>query len=205
MLAALLLAAAVQCVWVLPLWMPGELYRVGPSDLSEVRAMKREIMSEWTHKKLVRRMALWLKNTKKMTVVISELTTRNSETPDVIGFVGNASSVLIECKLTRADFLADRKKWFRQHPEKGMGDRRYMAVLPDVVDDPEELPEGWGLLMPVPYSAMGTRGHCIRTILEPKQRMADKRAECAMLMSALRRLEIATAVYVVADEMEEKS
>lgn len=43
---------------------------------------------DWTHKKLVHRMANWLKYQKKMTVVCAELTTRNSETPDVIGWVG---------------------------------------------------------------------------------------------------------------------
>ena len=72
-------------------------------------------MTEITHKALVRRLAKWLKYTKRMTVVMSELSTRNSETPDVMGWIGNAHSILIECKASRQDFLADKNKWFRKY------------------------------------------------------------------------------------------
>jgi len=147
--------------------------------------------TEWTHKKLVRRMAQWLKYTKRMTVVISELATRNSETPDVIGWVGGAESILIECKVSRADFLADGKKWFRRYPNQGMGDFRYIAAPPGIIK-PDELPEKWGLFEP--------HSHSIRTVVEAEPQETNKRNECVMLMSALRRLEIATAVYVVKDE-----
>lgn len=147
-------------------------------------------MVEWTHKQLVRRMAQWLKGTKRMTVVMSELTTRNSETPDVIGWIGGASSILIECKVSRADFLADGKKFFRRWSERGMGDKRYVAA-PAGMLTADEMPDGWGLLEVDRFVRVNKEAACMT---------ADKRNECAMLMSALRRLEIATAVYVVADD-----
>ena len=50
--------------------------------------------TEWTHKKLVRCIANWAKYTKRMTVVLAELSTHNSETPDVIGWIGGAASVV---------------------------------------------------------------------------------------------------------------
>ena len=147
--------------------------------------------TEWTHKKLVRRMAQWLKYTKRMTVVISELATRNSETPDVIGWVGGAESILIECKVSRADFLADGKKRFRRYSNQGVGDFRYIAIPPGIIK-PDELPEKWGLLEVDSYH--------IKMLVKAECQETSKRNECVMLMSALRRLEIATAVYVVKDE-----
>lgn len=47
-----------------------------------------------------------------------------SEAPDAIGFRTDAS-VLVECKLTRSDYLADKKKPFRINPTLGMGDYRF--------------------------------------------------------------------------------
>jgi hypothetical protein len=154
-------------------------------------------VAEWTHKQLVRRMANWLKYQKKMTVVCAELSTRNSETPDVIGWIGGATSILIECKVSRADFLADAGKHFRRHAEMGMGDERYIAAPPGMIR-PEELPDKWGLLEPRPYTGM--KRDYIKTVVEAQPQGASKRNECVMLMSAIRRLEIATAVYVVADD-----
>ena len=160
-------------------------------------------MSEWTHKKLVRRMADWLKGTKRMTVVCAELVayTRNNETPDVIAWKNGAASILVEVKVTRADFSADRKKTFRRLPRKGMGDRRYMAAPPGMIK-PEELPDGWGLLEPHPYKCM--KRDYIKVIKEAEYIGGDKQCECCMLMSALRRLEISTAVYVVHDDSDNK-
>ena len=145
----------------------------------------------WTHKALVRRMASWLKFTKQNTVVISELSTRNSETPDVIGWIGGAASILIECKVSRADFLADGKKWFRRDQEEDMGDRRYVAA-PIGLLCADEMPDGWGLLE--------VTARQVRETKEALPMKAHKGRECVMLMSALRRLEISTAVYVVSDE-----
>ena len=153
-------------------------------------------MTQWTHKALVRRMAAWLKGTKRMTVVMAELATRNSETPDVIGWSNTpavALSTLIECKVSRADFLADGKKRFRRFEEHGMGDSRYVAV-PKGLLTAGDLPDGWGLLEVDERFVWERR--------QAQAKPANKRNECVMLMSALRRLELSTAVYVVQDDAE---
>ncbi len=67
------------------------------------------------------------------------------ECPDVIGW-RDGHSVLIECKCSRGDFLADAKKKFRKEPAVGMGDAR-LFLAPLGVIKPDELPEGWGLLV----------------------------------------------------------
>jgi len=82
------------------------------------------------------------------------------ELPDVFGF-SRYYSILIECKASRADFLRDRKKPFRQHPEQGIGARRYYLCNEGVATQ-DEMPEGWQLLtaldkdtitLPFPYRA----------------------------------------------------
>lgn len=150
------------------------------------------VVIDWTHKKLVSCMVRWLKGTKRMSVVMSERSTRVSETPDVIGWQSGettAQSILIECKVSRADFLVDRKKSFRLRPELGVGDLRYMAA-PAGLLTADEMPGGWGLLEVDRY---------VRVTKEAEKMPACKGRECVMLVSALRRLEIAAAVYVVAE------
>lgn len=68
----------------------------------------------------------------------------NSEAPDAIGFRPNNTSVLMEVKVTRGDFLSDRQKPHRINPGKGMGDYRFYAC-PEGLIKPDELPDNWGL------------------------------------------------------------
>lgn len=143
-----------------------------------------------THKQAVRRIGNWLKNTKACPVVISELATANHETPDVIAFHGAGGSILVECKVSRSDFLADRNKSFRRDPESGMGDVRYFATPPGVIRTEDDL-EDWGLLE--------IHERCVKVAREPQHQAANKRAEVKLLMSSIRRLQIATAVYVVSE------
>lgn len=100
-----------------------------------------------THDALVEQAKKWLKEAHGTKfacgVVLAEFSCRASEIPDVIGF--NAErSILIECKVSRADFLADRKKFCRQH-NKQLGNYRYYLVLPHVACA-EDVDNGWGLL-----------------------------------------------------------
>lgn len=140
-----------------------------------------------SHRELVKRAGAWLRNRKNCGVVMEELATQNNETPDALGFYGAGGSILVECKCSRADYLADKAKIFRRCEEMGMGDARYFATPKGLVK-PDELPEGWGLL------EVGE--HKIREIKEATNKPANKRAEVKMLMSAIRRLEISTAVFV---------
>jgi hypothetical protein len=77
------------------------------------------------------------------------LTERNSgqggEEPDAIGWTPCGYSYLVEVKVSRSDFLADKKKPHRKNPETGMGKRRYVLCPKDMIQ-PNEVPEGWGLL-----------------------------------------------------------
>lgn len=148
-----------------------------------------------THNQLVRRIAAWFKARHKSSIVMAEFVTSAQEIPDVLAMQSGAHSVLVECKVGRSDFLSDKNKFFRRQEEYGMGDKRYYAAPAGMIK-PAELPEGWGLLEVDTYR--------VREIVEPKHKEANKRRECLMLMSALRRIEISTAVFVIQEEKTEE-
>lgn len=132
-----------------------------------------------THQDLVNRAARWLR--KDHSVVAKELRTFADEEADVIGWspARGARSTLIECKRTRRDFFKDKDKVFRiPSPEMGMGDRRFYATPPGLLKV-SELPEGWGLLE--------VHEKQIRVVQDSKGTPANKRAECIVLCSILRR------------------
>lgn len=105
-----------------------------------------------THASLCSLAVTWLKRANSAggpncTVAVSEVAGGwGGEIPDAIGFTlahdGTASTV-IEAKVSRSDFLADKKKPHRQ--AGGMGSWRYF-MAPAGLIKPEELPEGWGLI-----------------------------------------------------------
>jgi len=77
------------------------------------------------------------------------------EIPDAIGFShswGEEGATVIEVKVSRSDFLADRKKPHRQDGQ-GMGTWRYF-MAPEGLIAVEELRAGWGLI------EVNKRGHC---------------------------------------------
>lgn len=77
------------------------------------------------------------------------------EIPDAIGFSlshGEQGSTVVEVKVSRSDFLADRKKPHRQ-AGAGMGAWRYF-MAPAGLIALDELPEGWGLI------EISKRGQC---------------------------------------------
>lgn len=84
------------------------------------------------------------------------------ERPDALLF-NSGGTFLVETKITRQDFLNDKKKPFRADPEQDVGKYRYYAC-PEGLISPEELPEKWGLiyvrpknqraLMPVGHGGM---------------------------------------------------
>jgi len=144
-----------------------------------------------THSQAVRRVAAWARNTIRIPIVISELKTMAFEIPDVLAFKSGGLSMLIEVKVSRSDFLADRNKSFRNRPEEGMGDIRYFAA-PAGLLAASDIPEKWGLLE--------IESKWIRETVKPERQEVNKRAEVAFLMSALRRLELSTAVFVRSDD-----
>jgi len=108
-----------------------------------------------THRKLCSLAVSWLRRPSSRSgpgclVAVSE--TRNwinGEVPDAIGWrpYGHrlCGSVLVEVKVSRADFLADAGKPHRLDPASGMGAYRYY-MAPEGVIGTEELPARWGLV-----------------------------------------------------------
>lgn len=63
---------------------------------------------------------------------------------DVIGF-NSSETIIIEVKISRSDFLADKKKFHIKYPNLGIGNFRFYCV-PKGLIKAEELPERWGLI-----------------------------------------------------------
>jgi hypothetical protein len=97
------------------------------------------------HAFLVGRACEWLRTKYRCGVILSEQYCATGEVPDAIGWRGKCHSVVIECKVSRADFLTDKAKPFRGKPEEGLGCERFY-LAPAGMIKPEELPSGWGLL-----------------------------------------------------------
>jgi hypothetical protein len=121
----------------------------------------------------------WL--SRRSSVVLYESATPAVETPDVIGWASNGS-VLIECKVSRADFLRDARKQTRLNPRAGMGKRRYY-LCPEGVIEVKDLPPKWGLLWAIKGHIVvkrEARGYAERSLL----------AEVQFLSTMLRRAQI---------------
>lgn len=106
-----------------------------------------EIMS---HSLCVKMASEYMK--KRADVVLPEFFTHNSELPDVIAFTTRDSTV-IECKVSRSDFLRDKAKPFRINSNQGMGDYRFYCAPKGLIKQ-EELPKGWGLIEILPNGKM---------------------------------------------------
>lgn len=131
------------------------------------------------------RAAEWLRRRFACSIVLSEQYCATGEIPDVIGWKAPCQSVLVECKVSRGDFLADANKSFRLHPEEGLGSKRlYMA--PAGIIGAQELPKHWGLLE--------CRGRDVELTVKPGR--VDLRTqlglmkEMNLLLASLRRVEV---------------
>ena len=144
-----------------------------------------------THSELIEIGYKWVM--KRCGVAFKELNaaTGNGEIPDVIGFI-SGESFLIECKVTRSDFLSDKKKSFRIRPETGMGKFRFF-LCPSGLISIAELPDNWGLI----YVNDKGKSRCVHnpygkgniySIWNCFKR--DILAENRLMYSALRRLQI---------------
>jgi hypothetical protein len=110
--------------------------------------------------------------------VAVELNTVAAENTDVWGYDGYATTV-IEVKTSHADFLADRKKYWRSVPPEYQAGNRRWYLCPEGIIKPEELPEGWGLLY--------WDGKAIHPIVAPQTRLQGCHADMLILYSILRR------------------
>ena len=141
----------------------------------------------FNHNQLVEAGAKWLKNI-GCKVVFKELRTYSSETPDVIGW-RDGRSILIECKTSRIDLLKDKKKWFREYHEDGMGDWRVYLCEPGIIE-PKDIPELWSLVY---VNKKGFKRVCNlpknNTGWWKRPFKGNSVSEIRMLVSALRRIE----------------
>lgn len=137
-----------------------------------------------THDELSAITAKWLKRHSQnilipnCATVALDMKTLEQEKPDVIGWNGS-SSVMIEVKVGRGDFMQDFKKPFRQICEKGVGEFRYYCC-PSGLINKNELPAKWGLLY------LNDKKQ-IEIIKVAEIQQANLNAERNMLISLLRR------------------
>ena len=119
--------------------------------------------------------------------------------PDAIGWKKACHSVLVECKVSRADFLADREKPFRQKSERAVGCERFY-LAPKGLIRIEELHSGWGLLEV-----------CGREIERAKLSAKNLRTaigfgyEMNLLLASLRRVEVRIEPQSITDFLKWKN
>jgi hypothetical protein len=151
-----------------------------------------------THVQLVEMAVRWLRSY-RCGVVLSEQACVSGEMPDAIGWKRACHSVLIECKVTRSDFLADRAKPFRIKPQQGVGCERFYMVLAGLIGI-EELPQGWGLL-----ELAGGKIRVSHPSANNLRTAAGFRYEMNLLLASLRRVEIRIEPQSITDFLKWKN
>lgn len=136
-----------------------------------------------THIELCTMAAKWLRRggrTDKLTcpsVSVEPFSPNVSERPDVFGW-NYWTTAMIECKVSRSDFLADAKKQFRTNPTDGIGEYRFYCCPYGVINE-SDIPDGWGLLWLVENKIVQIR---------PAERQkANSRNEFHILASLMRK------------------
>lgn len=147
-----------------------------------------------THEDLRKRAVKWLTGTCHCGVVLSELVCYNEgcEIPDAIGWKHN-QSILVEAKISRADFLANEQK-HHTRSGLGMGRERYFLCPANLIK-PEDLYDGYGLLW-ASNSTISVRVNAGR------RSDFDRDGEMAMLVSALRRVRTREFLTIVRPDEE---
>lgn len=178
-----------------------------------------------THKEGVEIAYRWVLKNGGVGFAFKELKSISDEIPDVIGF-DSWQSILIEVKVSRSDFLSDKKK---PHRAKGMGNWRFY-LCPKGMIRKEELPEKWGLIYVDgkgkarieydcrkkkiacdPYTIGGNFGIPEQTIkfritrADENRFEADVKEERRIMYTALRRLFIKGHMKCIYDKEYDKS
>jgi hypothetical protein len=119
--------------------------------------------------------------------------------PDAIGWKRACHSVLVECKATRADFLADRAKPFRLKPEQGVGCERFYFVPAGLILR-EEIPAGWGLLQ-----LRQNKIEVAHPSAKNLRTAAGFKYEMNLLLASLRRVEVRVEPQSITDFLKWKN
>jgi hypothetical protein len=146
------------------------------------------------HKQLVSVAEQWLIR-KGCTVTLHEYHAPYvREQPDAIGWKCGMS-IVVECKTSENDFLADKKKSFRRKPFKGMGEWRFYLVPSHLKGVRALLPDGWGLLTVsdsgrvLAVAGMPSKNSRWKSEA-PFRTCCNKKAESLLLLSVARRMQI---------------
>jgi hypothetical protein len=151
-----------------------------------------------THEKLVKKAVAWLRSY-GCGVVLSEQSCASGETPDAIGWKSRCHSVIVECKISRADFIIDQQKLFRRKPERAMGCERFYLTPAGLLRQ-EELPTGWGLLE--------LRGRLVDKSCSSSKKLRSSigfRHEMNLLLASLRRVEVRIEPQSITDFLKWKN
>lgn len=147
--------------------------------------------SKPTHSELVDIAVRWLASHRRCSIVFAELACASELglIPDAIGWHGQWS-VLVECKTSRADFLADRRKPIHIAGMAAPGQERWY-LAPQGVLTLQDMPDGWLLaewtgsrVRVVSQQPHGTRSTRYAHILHQDRQAA----EMPFLISACRRM-----------------
>lgn len=108
-------------------------------------------MTSATHDYLVRKALAWVvssgRRKSRCSVALAEPWSMGNEHPDVIGWSFRGWSILVECKVSRSDFHADkrkRKRW-QEKGYSGMGQERWYLAPRGLLTEHDAWGE-WGLL-----------------------------------------------------------
>jgi hypothetical protein len=152
-----------------------------------------------THAQLVKLAESWLRS-RRCHVVLSEQTASSGEVPDVIGWRRDCRSIVIECKISRADFYADQRKSVRLNAQLAMGSERYYFTPKQMIRS-DELPPGWGLLE-------ASHKQVVRSVhSRPRSQRSEAglMAEMELLLASLRRVEVRIEPQTITDFLKWKN
>ncbi len=151
-----------------------------------------------THAQLVEKAVRWLRGY-RCGVVLSEQACASGEMPDAIGWKRACHSVLVECKISRSDFLADRAKPFRLKPQLGVGCERFYLTAQGLVNC-DELPPGWGLL-----ECRAGKIEIVHPSAKDLRSATGFRYEMNLLLASLRRVEVRIEPQSITDFLKWKN
>lgn len=152
-----------------------------------------------THSRLVDAAVSWLRSKYRCGIVLAEQSSASGETPDAIGWKGKNHSVIVECKVSRPDFLADAAKPWRLRPESALGCERFYLAPAQMISC-DELPSGWGLLQ--------VRGREIYMARKSKKNLRGAEGlanEMNLLLASLRRVEVRIEPQTITDFLKWKN
>lgn len=132
-----------------------------------------------SHEDLRKAAVRWLTNNRHCSVILSELTSAAWEVPDAVGWKAGVSC-LIECKVSRADFLVNKQKP-TVRGGRGIGTQRYFLCVAGLINPIDLGDTDYGLLWL-------KEEKYIRLVKEALPRETNAHAEIQMLVSALRRI-----------------